>query len=106
MAVVGASDDVGKFGGRVIHYLQKHGFPGQLLPINPNRATIRGLPAFAVNEDCLACEKCVAVCPHQVIVDMRAPRRGKPRTADKAAEGIEEGGLAPAQAHDTAMHRL
>ena len=46
VAVVGASDDVGKFGGRVIHYLQKHGFPGRILPINPNRATIRGLPAY------------------------------------------------------------
>lgn len=45
VAVVGASEDVGKFGGRVIHYLQKHGFPGTILPINPNRATIRGLPA-------------------------------------------------------------
>lgn len=46
VAVVGASEDVGKFGGRVIHYLQKHGFPGLILPINPNRATIRGLPAL------------------------------------------------------------
>lgn len=46
VAVVGASEDVGKFGGRVIHYLQKHGFPGTILPINPNRATIRGLPAY------------------------------------------------------------
>ncbi len=46
VAVVGASDDVGKFGGRVIHYLLKHGFPGRILPINPNRAMIRGLPAF------------------------------------------------------------
>ncbi|MBR0680211.1 acetate--CoA ligase family protein [Roseomonas eburnea] len=46
VAVVGASEDVGKFGGRVIHYLQKHGFPGRILPINPNRATIRGLPAY------------------------------------------------------------
>ena len=46
VAVIGASDDVGKFGGRVIHYLIKHGFPGRLLPINPNRPTIRGLPAY------------------------------------------------------------
>jgi acetyl-CoA synthetase (ADP-forming) len=46
VAVVGASDDVGKFGGRVVHYLLKHGFPGRILPINPNRATIRGLPAY------------------------------------------------------------
>ena len=47
VAVIGASDDVGKFGGRVIHYLIKHGFPGTLLPINPNRPAIRGLPAYA-----------------------------------------------------------
>lgn len=46
VAVIGASEDVGKFGGRVIHYLIRHGFPGRLLPINPNRPTIRGLPAF------------------------------------------------------------
>jgi acyl-CoA synthetase (NDP forming) len=46
VAVIGASDDVGKFGGRVIHYLIKHGFPGRLLPINPNRPSIRGLPAY------------------------------------------------------------
>jgi acetyl-CoA synthetase (ADP-forming) len=45
VAVVGASDDVGKFGGRVIHYLIKHGYPGRLLRINPNRPAIRGLPA-------------------------------------------------------------
>ncbi|MCW3473298.1 acetate--CoA ligase family protein [Limobrevibacterium gyesilva] len=46
VAVIGASDDVGKFGGRLIHYLIKHGYQGQLLPINPKRATIRGLPAY------------------------------------------------------------
>ncbi|WP_158291919.1 acetate--CoA ligase family protein [Paracraurococcus ruber] len=46
VAVIGASDDVGKFGGRVIHYLIKHGYGGRLLPINPNRPAIRGLPAF------------------------------------------------------------
>ncbi len=46
VAVIGASEDAGKFGGRVIHYLIRHGYPGRLLPINPNRAAIRGLPAF------------------------------------------------------------
>jgi len=46
VAVVGASEDVDKFGGRVIHYLMKHGYAGRLIPINPNRATIRGLPAY------------------------------------------------------------
>lgn len=47
IAVIGASDDAGKFGGRVIHYLIRHGYSGTLLPINPVRPSIRGLPAFA-----------------------------------------------------------
>lgn len=46
IAVIGASDDVGKFGGRAIHYLMKHGFDGMLVPINPRRPTIRGLRAY------------------------------------------------------------
>src|SRR6185437_728199 len=46
VAVIGASDDVSKFGGRIIHYLTKHRFPGDIVPVNPHRATIRGLPAY------------------------------------------------------------
>ena len=41
VAVVGASEDVRKFGGRVVHYLLGHGFRGRLFPVNPNRPTIR-----------------------------------------------------------------
>lgn len=46
VAVIGASDDVGKFGGRVVHYLLGHGYRGRLFPINPNRPAIRNLPAY------------------------------------------------------------
>lgn len=45
VAVAGASEDVGRFGGRVVHCLIRHGFPGRLVPTSPNRAAIRGLPA-------------------------------------------------------------
>ncbi|MCC6304546.1 MAG: acetate--CoA ligase family protein [Rhodobacteraceae bacterium] len=44
VAVFGASEDRGKFGGRILHYLASHGFPGRIVPINPRRATIAGLP--------------------------------------------------------------
>jgi len=46
VAVIGASDDLGKFGGRVVHYLAKFGFPGAVLPINPRGGTVQGLPAY------------------------------------------------------------
>ncbi|MCC7273350.1 MAG: acetate--CoA ligase family protein [Alphaproteobacteria bacterium] len=46
VAVFGASDNTDKFGGRIIYYLTRHGFPGHVLPINPNRDTVRGLPAY------------------------------------------------------------
>ena len=47
IAVIGASDDVGNFGGRVIHYLIRHGFGGGRCRSTRSRATICGLPAFA-----------------------------------------------------------
>lgn len=46
VAIVGASDSLDKFGGRILANVQRHGFPGRLLPINPKRAEVRGLPAW------------------------------------------------------------
>ena len=46
VAVFGASDDVSKFGGRIIDFLIRHGFAGRIVPINPRRTEIRGRAAF------------------------------------------------------------
>jgi acetyl-CoA synthetase (ADP-forming) len=46
IAVVGASEDTAKFGGRVMHQLVRHGYAGRLYPINPRRQTINGLSAY------------------------------------------------------------
>jgi acyl-CoA synthetase (NDP forming) len=46
VAVFGASDNKDKFGGRIMYYLTRHGFKGRLLPINPSRKQVLGLPAF------------------------------------------------------------
>ena len=40
--VFGASEDLEKFEGRIIHFLIQHGFPGCIVPINPRRKEIRG----------------------------------------------------------------
>ncbi|MBL8385213.1 MAG: acetate--CoA ligase family protein [Burkholderiales bacterium] len=47
VALIGASEDIGKFGGRILHNVLRHGFAGALLPINPNRRTVLGVPAYA-----------------------------------------------------------
>ncbi|RFU12496.1 CoA-binding protein [Rhodobacteraceae bacterium W635] len=47
VAVVGASADPGKTGGRPVAYLLKHGFSGDIWPINPRAAEIAGRPCFA-----------------------------------------------------------
>ena len=46
VAVFGASDNKDKFGGRVMHYLTRHGFKGRILPINPSRSEVVGHPAY------------------------------------------------------------
>ena len=47
VAVFGASESLDKFGGRIIHFLTRHGFGGQVYPINHNRAEIAGHKAYA-----------------------------------------------------------
>jgi acyl-CoA synthetase (NDP forming) len=42
VAVIGASDNPNKIGGRPIHYLGRFGFTGAIYPINPHRAEIQG----------------------------------------------------------------
>lgn len=44
IAVVGASNDPGKYGHVIVNRLKSHGY--QVLPVNPKEATIAGLPAY------------------------------------------------------------
>jgi len=45
IAVVGASADPAKPGGRVVQLLKDYRYPGRIYPINPKRKEIQGLPA-------------------------------------------------------------
>jgi acyl-CoA synthetase (NDP forming) len=42
IAIIGASDNPNKIGGRPIHYLARYGFRGPVYPINPTRAEVQG----------------------------------------------------------------
>ena len=46
VAVVGASADVTKTAGRPVAYLLKHGFSGDVYPVNPKATEICGLPCY------------------------------------------------------------
>ena len=46
VAVIGASDNANKIGGRPIAYLKRFGFKGAVYPINPSRDTLQGLHAY------------------------------------------------------------
>ena len=46
VAIVGASDNPHKVGGRPLLYLKRYGYRGAIYPINPGRSTVQGLPAF------------------------------------------------------------
>jgi len=41
--VVGASEDQGKFGGRLLRMLMRHRYAGEILPVNPGRDQLFGL---------------------------------------------------------------
>ncbi len=45
VAIVGASDDPTRIGGRPIAYMKAAGFAGRILPVNTKRDQVQGLPA-------------------------------------------------------------
>lgn len=51
IAIVGASDNPHKVGGRPLLYLKRYGYRGRIYPVNPARAEVQGVRAFAAIED-------------------------------------------------------
>ena len=46
VAVIGASNDPTRIGGRPIRYLRDAGYAGQVYPVNPRHAEVQGITAF------------------------------------------------------------
>ena len=46
VAVVGASDNATRIGGRPLRYMREGGFRGAVYPVNPSRETVQGLKSY------------------------------------------------------------
>lgn len=80
IAVVGASDNSNKIGGRPLLYLARFGYKGRVYPINPHRAEVQGLRAYP---DIFSLPET----PDLTIVAVPSPSVGA-AVADCAARGV------------------
>src|SRR4051812_8705226 len=51
VAMIGASGDVTRIGGRAMRHLKEVGFGGDIFPVNPGRDEVQGLRAYRTVED-------------------------------------------------------
>ena len=51
VAIIGASDNPARIGGRPLRYMRDAGFNGRIYPVNPNRESVQEIPAFATIAD-------------------------------------------------------
>lgn len=102
VAIIGASTDPTRIGGRPIAYMRDAGFQGAILPVNPNRTEIQGLPAYpsVASMPCVPDVAIVAVpgaAAEQAVADLGA--RGV-KAAIVFAAGFAETGADGAAAQD------
>jgi len=89
IAVIGASDNPHKVGGRPILYMKRYGFRGAIYPINPGREEVQGLKAFkAIGETPEAPDLAVIAVAGEEAV--RAGAVGQQLQEDDGAEDAEE----------------
>ena len=70
VAIIGASNDPTRIGGRPIRYLREAGFPGQVYPVNPKHEQVQGLAAFPhISDVPEAVDLAVVAVPAHSVVD-------------------------------------
>ncbi|MBL6954138.1 MAG: acetate--CoA ligase family protein [Alphaproteobacteria bacterium] len=70
IAIIGASDNVLKFGGRPIRFMKEAGYAGTIYPINPRGGMIQGLPAYKDIRDVPeVVDMCVVTVPAPMVVE-------------------------------------
>lgn len=78
IAVIGASEDPTRIGGRTIFNIKRGGFTGAVYPINPGRETVQGLPAFTSIEAVPGAVDCAVIAlPGELVIPAVEACEGK-----------------------------
>lgn len=80
IAIIGASQEATKIGGRPVDLLRRHGYAGRIYPVNPKAATVQGLQAYASVVD-------LPEAPDLAIIAVDAERAGE-AVEQCAARGV------------------
>ena len=96
IAVLGASPDLHRIRGRLLHQLRENGFPGRILPINPSYQEIDGLPCYPTIEAAGAADLVLIAIPAAGVAAAveECARAGVKNTLIISSGFAEEGGVA------------
>ena len=94
IAIIGASDNVHKFGGRPVRYMLEGGFKGAVYPVNPRGGEIQGLKAYTdISEVPAPVDMAVIAVPSRLVLDsLKACEAAGVKTAVVFASGFAEMG--------------
>ena len=71
VAIVGASDDPARIGGRPVHLLKLHGYEGEIYPVNPKHEQVQGIKAYpSLNEIPGDLDFVLVAVPARLVVDI------------------------------------
>lgn len=61
VAMIGASSDITRIGGRALRHLREGGFEGEIYPVNPGRDEVQGLRAYRSVDDIPGSVECAVL---------------------------------------------
>ncbi len=70
IAIIGASNDIGKPGGKVLQNIINHRFNGQLYGVNPKEKNVQGINCYATCEELPQVELSIIAVSAKYVVDM------------------------------------
>lgn len=94
VAIVGASDNVNKIGGRPLHYLLRHGYAGRIYPVSQRGEPVQGMRPYMHLEELPEPPDCVILSvPATVALEqLQAAARAGARSAILFSSGFGEMG--------------